>query len=1021
MRILVLYVIFFISGFCGLCYEVIWGKEFHLILGHTTYAVSAVLTAFMAGLALGSYLIGKKADGAYSSMRLYAILELGIGFCGLFFMRAIELYKQIYIFMFPYISGPSSEFAFKFVSSLLMIIIPTTLMGATFPVMAKIIIDNVESRGYSVGLIYFLNSVGGAFGCIFCGFYMLFEFGTEYSISIVCSLNIFCGLAVLLLKRYFAGGPSSVYAPVKRDRPPEQDNNDKNTAGTGAIFNPIFALFMVSGFISMLLEITWTRFLILIMGSSTYSFSIMLFTFILFLAFGSLLISRRVDSISDPVLAFAVCELIVGAYALLTIPFYENLPLLFIRMTSLGQSYFLCQSVNFVICIIVMAPAAMAFGATFPLAVKAVKMDLSNDGGMIGKLYSFNTVGCILGSLLTGIVILPRLGFRMTLNLGITLAISAAVSAVLFSGRSSASSVRGKLVVTISALCAVTLFIMPDWDHKLLNIGSFYRLRGATYETIKNLISNYKVLFYRESISATVYVVESESKNINLKINGKTDGSTERTDMITQRFTAILPMMRVKSPKNVLIIGMGTGTTLAAVCRFPEPEKITCVEIIPEVVEAASYFREGYEVYCRDPRVSIIINDARSFLLTARENFDVIISEPSNPWIAGIGSLFTTDFFRLCRSRLNPDGCMLAWIQAYESSEFVFKLVLRTYLDVFPDSTLWFNTVRDVYALSGIGGKSPAVHDDIPKYFADLNSRPGVKDIFRKTNITDEVTFSTMFLMTNEQLRAYAGDGPRNTDNFQIIEYEAPKLLFHDNLVQMNYRYYAENLSRSIEKARAKYSSVEFSGMLFNAVDFLGVEFYEGDIVISLLDMILAINPADHRARSVKGAVCARKNDFYLACREFDYSVSLAPDNLNYLKSRAEAAYLIARGRMKNSATEYILRSIADWKRIAESDPGSADPLFNLAMAYRLDEDHEKMIAAMMKAVALEKDSAVRDTMLLKCAISLIEMQKIREAIDIYRMALRLNPNNAEYINFKIGECENLLNYSKLSEGGADR
>ncbi len=1013
---LILYSIFFVSGFCGLCYEILWCREFNLILGHTTYATAMVLTAFMSGLAAGSYFFGRAADRARSSLALYAYIELAIAFYAVFFYRLIEVYKNFYIFVHPYISHPASDLAFKLFSSFALIIIPTTLMGATFPVMAKIIIENMEARGRQIGLIYFFNSAGGALGCFICGFYLLYNFGSEFGLNIICALNILCGVMALAVKNYYSSGTLTA-ADVQLPTPPVEDaGRAKVPDAIPKSFNYIFIFTLLSGFISMLLEVSWTRFLILIIGSSTYSFSMMLSVFIFFLAAGSLAVSYYVDKIGDPMLAFGLCEFFIGLYILATLPFYEKLPLLFINLNnSIGVSYYIYMSLNLIFCLIVMAVPALLFGASFPLAAKSVEMNYSNNASEIGKLYSYNTIGCILGSFLAGIVILPAAGFKNSIELAIAIAFFIFISAASLSRRiPSAVPIISPRNVDIMRVVAViliaALFFLPAWDHKVLNIGSFYRTRGLNDAAINQLVNYNKVLYYKESISATVYVIEDTRNGLKyLKINGKTDGSTMRYDMLTQSFLALLPLAKVKSAKNILIIGLGTGATLAAACKFQEAEKITCVEIIPEVIEAAKHFNESYDAYKNDARVSIVVNDARSFLLTARDRFDVIISEPSNPWISGISSLFTTDFFSLCRSRLSKEGVMLAWIQAYESSPPVFKLALRTFRSVFDDASLWFNANYDVFALGsadGVCGSS----DEPFAYYQKLQSLPSLKAFLDASGIKDPLTFSALRLMTSPQLKKYVGDGILNSDNFQMIEYEAPLNLYSEERVTLDYRTYADNLGDSIERFRLHTAEISLNDMLRNTALFLGHDFVEPRIVISIADLLISGKAADEKIYHLKALSCARIKSFDSAIEAITKAIEKNPGDAFFLKLRAGWSLLLSSNDVNKGASALLASARADYEKAAAINPSDAEPWRGLITAARISRDG-KYIAQTAKK-AFEKDRANGLPILDFAAEKLLEFNEYSAAVELYNFALAGSPSPYEkaFIQARIEECAYLKN-----------
>ena len=1003
MKNLALYIVFFVSGFCGLCYEIVWGREFHLVLGHTTYAVSAVLTAFMAGLALGSALLAGYIDRAKEPAKIYARLEIGIGAFAIafpFFMRA---YREIFIFAFPYISSGPAELAFKFISAFVMIIIPTTMMGATFPVMSRLVVKNFESRGKSAGLIYFLNSLGGAAGCILCGFYMLEEFGSELTMNIACFGNIVCGTFMLLFSKAFdaSDGVSAVAATGEAGM-----SSNADAAGI-SVSKAAFWLFMGAGFVSMLLEIAWTRVLVLILGSSTYSFSMMLFTFILFLAAGSLAAGAYADKTSSPLMFFGALEFFSALYILAGISFYDRLPLLFISMTSGGNiPYPLYQLAVFAICAIVMAPPALMAGAAFPAAVSAVKMsfnvsdNLPGAGNAIGKLYSYNTFGCILGSFLTGLFILPAAGLRTTVALGASALFLIAASAFLFEKRDMFKKYDAyrKAAVILICLISPAAFFTPEWDRKMLNVGSFYRKTRVSEKDLRQFAATQQELYYKEGISATVSV--SRDKNdgiIDLRINGKTDGSTLKGDMLTQYLIGVIPVLKTTAPKNVAVIGMGTGTTLAALCKFKEIEKITCIEISPEVVEAARFFDEIYKLYSNDGRVSIVINDARSFMLATPEKFDVIISEPSNPWIAGIGSLFTRDFFENCKNKLNPGGAMLMWVQTYESSEDIYKLILRTYLSVFKNAELWSNFMGDVYAVSS-STEAPGkdLTNEISGYYKRIKDNPALFSTLQRYGVDNELVFSSLFFMNNIQTRLYAGSGPQNTDAFQSIEFAAPRTLYSQSRVRIDYAAYLHNLERFINVRLSGKNPAELHSEILGLINFWGSEFRSPEIPVSLLDLLLSSDTVDDEVLYAKGILCEKSQSYFEALSEFEKALKIKPDKTDYIKAVARTAYNLSLGRVRPGAKKYLEAAVEGFKKLVDKNTGDAQAWQSLALAYAEGGDDVNMKTAFLKAAGLMKTPREKKAVLVKCAVILTHMQKINEALELYVLVKDAAPDDED-------------------------
>jgi len=543
-------------------------------------------------------------------------------------------------------------------------------------------------------------------------------------------------------------------------------------------------------------------------------------------------------------------------------------------------------------------------------------------------------------------------------------------------------------------------------------MGSFYRKTNLSGGHIGEFNSFQQEIYYREGVSATVGVSYNRNDQITtLRINGKNDGSTAKGDMLTQYLIGVIPVLKTASPKSVAVIGMGTGTTLAALCRFKEIEKITCIEISPEVVEASRYFEESYKAYSKDKRVSVVINDARSFMLTAPGKFDVIISEPSNPWIAGIGSLFTEDFFRVCRNKLNPGGVMLMWVQTYETSEEIYKLILRTYLGVFKNAELWNNFMGDVYAVSSPSeapGKDLA--GEISRYYKKIKDNPGLFPTLEKYGIDNELVFASLFFMNNIQTRLYAGDGPLNTDAFQSIEFAAPRTLYSKSMVRMDYRAYAHNLGRIVNARIAGRGSDEVRLEITGLVDFWGSEFRVPEIPVSLLDLLISLNAANDEVFYLKGALCEKSMNYFEAFSEFEKALKIKPDKIEYIKAVTRTAYNLSRGRISSGVEKYFTVMVSGLKKLAEKDPGDAAAWQSLALAYAENGDFANMKTAILPAVELLKTPGEKLAVFVKCAAILAQKQKIDEAVEMYVSAKKTVASETEFIEEQIAILKQLQN-----------
>ncbi|RLB13419.1 MAG: hypothetical protein DRG82_15735, partial [Deltaproteobacteria bacterium] len=682
--VVLIYLLFFLSGFCALVYEIIWMRRFAVSFGNTTYAVTVVLAAFMGGLAAGSRLFGLRADSQGRKAALlsyYGWMEITIGAYCLFFERLMQAQDEFLLWFYhAYDPSPTESLAVKFFLSVILLLVPTILMGGTLPVLIKALTRTLPDVGRITGRLYFINCLGAVIGVLAVAFWMIQNLGMSLSSAVAAAVNITVGLVALSLRGKLAELPrrASPLRETALESPAQEESPRVVKWALAGIFT--------SGLTAMIYEVAWTRVLSLVLGSSTYSFALMLAAFISGIALGSFLISRYMGKITGPAFFFALCQLAIGVSVLAMLPLYSRLPLFFLRCRELVNfSYETHEVFKFSLCLLVMLVPTTLFGMGFPLVSRLAADTLGKLAGKVGEVYALNTLGNILGAVASGILMIPLLGLKLTLETAVLLNIAAGGMILVALGtRRKKQSVK---VLIFSGLALMSYFLVaPGWDRFLLTGGAFrfHRTPKATAEQYSQKAHERELLFYREGISTTVTVERHDSLLV-LRVNGKADASTG-LDMSTQLLLAHLPMLLHDSPSRVLVIGAGSGVTCGAALAHPELETLYCVEISPGVIQGSRFFSEQNHRYWEDPRTRIIIDDGRNFLFRTEEKLDVITSEPSNPWIAGIGNLYTEEFYQNCRQRLAPGGIICQWIHLYEMDETVLKIILRTFRKVFPQA-----------------------------------------------------------------------------------------------------------------------------------------------------------------------------------------------------------------------------------------------------------------------------------------------------------------------------------------------
>jgi spermidine synthase len=780
-------VCFFFSGTTGLMYEVLWTRMMGLVFGHTVFAITTVLAAFMAGLGLGSYLFGRMADRHAHPLRLYGLLEIGIGIYAFLTPALFSKAEAIYIPLRQ--SLQLSFFAFslsQFLLIFLILLIPTTLMGATLPVLTRFFVHEIHALGGQVGRLYALNTFGAVLGTYAAGFHLIPILGVRTTLLLAAVANVGIGTLAVVFDRHWhqlgvqpeSPGPRSPVAGPQDAGVSMQTGDRGRETGVWLV---VLGLGL-SGAASMIYEVAWTRTLSLVIGSSTYAFSTMLVTFLTGLALGSYLFSRLAGRLTVNAFLFGCLQLGIGLGALLVTPFFDRLPEVFLQAFRLSQSPGFVKAIQFSISAMAMLLPALFMGATFPCATQIASREMHRLGHDVGRIYFVNTGGAIAGTVLAGFLLIPTWGLQFTLKLAVSMNLGLALALFV-----SSREVRWRRSVAAIApvLALIVLYLSPSWDAKTMASGA--AIYGQNYlgflgktDFREAVGSTNRLLFYKDGISATVSV-HRQGEHVFLKVNGKIDASN-RGDMHTQLMSGHLPLFFHPDAKRVLVIGLGSGVTAGAVAAHPV-EEVDVIEIEPAVVEAAVFFAKENREVLKNPRVRLAVADGRNFLLASDKPYDVIISEPSNPWMRGIGNLFSLEFYELAARRLASKGIVCQWIHGYSLFPEDLKMVVKTFRSVFPHTTVW-NTTPGDYLL--IGSKDPLALD-----YSHLQSRyqslPALREDMARLGIPSPLSVLADFVLGEEEAARYAQHAWSNTDDLPLLEFSAPESLYVDT-VDLNRR-----------------------------------------------------------------------------------------------------------------------------------------------------------------------------------------------------------------------------------------
>jgi len=765
-----------LSGAAGLVYQIVWMRYLSLFLGHTSYAVVAVLVAFMGGLALGNAWLGARADRVKRPLALYAWLEIGIGLYALLFPFYYDFCHQAYVGLARrWQPGSVGLLPLKFVFSLLAILVPTALMGGTLPVMTKLVTRSLGELRERVSTLYFINSLGAVVGCFLSDFWWIPSIGLQATVFAGAAMNLVVGAAALFVSGWIKEelGPTSSGAAE-----PRPGTNAEETFTPTELKLAVVCI-GVSGFVAMLYEVVWTRLLALALGSSTHAFSIMLITFITGIAVGAWAVGRW-KKLKQTMDAFGWAELSLAVTLIASMFFYEQIPYWFMKLAGVlarrQEVYPLYELVQFLICFAVMFVPTVCLGMTLPLVSRIATAELARTGRSVGTVFSVNTLGTVLGAGVTGLWLMPWLGLARTLALGI--ALNAAIAVLVLGRKRSALRPVFAIFVPIVTLLFVLLsgMMFDDTWKRAFTMGLWRGSPPPNRALYQQAIAAVKLAYCRDGAGSTVSVdrsPEQGKEQLTLRVNGKAEAST-MSDMVPQLLVGHIPMFLRLDAKEVLVIGLGSGMTCGAVMRHPGVERMQVVEISPEVLDAARYFGPHNDRVLEDPRVRVVIEDAKSFLETTDRKYDVLISEPSNPWMAGVAAVFSLEYYENCRARLASGGVMAQWVQMYETDDYVLQMVLRTFGRVFPSFSIWEPSFGDLLL---VGSEQPLEVD--LRALQQRLSQPAVKTDLERIDLFRLPVLLAREIITPGNAPFVADQAvPSHSDFYPRLEYAAQRDFF---------------------------------------------------------------------------------------------------------------------------------------------------------------------------------------------------------------------------------------------------
>ncbi|MBN1827192.1 MAG: fused MFS/spermidine synthase [Candidatus Eisenbacteria bacterium] len=734
-----LYFIFFLSGVAGLLYQVVWNRLLLLVFGGSSYATATVLASFMSGLALGSWLFGRRADRSPDPLRLYGAIEIGIAVTALLVPALTLAGRALFLRAAPALEGTALFVPVRYALAFLTLLLPTTLMGGTFPVLSRVIVRELDRVGRGVGLLYFLNTGGAVLGAVLAAFATLPFLGLHGSIAVGVAINVFVGFGALLLARGERRG-----APARiAEEPAALEEGREVSLPDAPPHRAILFLFALSGFASLGYEVTWVRVLVFFLGNNTiFAFAIMLATFLTGLALGGALYGLLPPKRGGRLLFFGALEIGIALAALLTLRLFGEVnPMTHRLVRAFGlQSWHGLLVLRLAAAAMTMALPTLLIGATFPAVAHLVTASARRVGREVGGAYAVNTLGAIAGSLAAGFVLVPLLGVEKTLVVlsSINLAIGG-VALLLARGRVRRTAGGAALAGAAALAILGGGRILPP-------------IYGAA-------APGYELVYADEGPTATVTVHEDRVRKTKLLcVNGIWEVPTDFPSLQVFRLLGNIGPLVHPEPRRALTVALGGGIALGSLALH-DFDAITCVEICPEVEGGAKLFAEENHRVLENPRVRVLFNDGRNRLLLSDERYDVIVSDATHPGSADSWVLYTEDFYRLVLSRLGPEGLFCQWLPYHGVDRATYRTILRTFAGAFPEAAL-FSVARH----SVLVGSPAPIRLDLERIKERIEGNEPVRRDLASVDLDDPVRIAAAVGLDREGMLRAAGPGPVNTD-----------------------------------------------------------------------------------------------------------------------------------------------------------------------------------------------------------------------------------------------------------------
>jgi len=1055
-----------------LVYEVTWTRAFGVVFGNTVFAVSTVLTAFMLGLALGSWFFGRIADRSSRPLLLYALLELAVGayvfiffyFPGILsridalseanavygwllslprFLAQIDVLSEIDTFYRWFFRSYHPDFYLmslvRFAISVIILLIPTALMGATLPVLSKLWAGpygkgaGESDVGQSVGFLYAINTFGAVAGTFLAGYFLLGLWGVSNTIFLAASANILVGVLALILyvlagrrRGEKAGGFSSARQDAHRAGhakvPPVDGSVSQELGGKCPV---VLAAVAIAGFCALALEVLWTRVLVFVLETSAYAFACMLTCFVFGIAIGSFVCSRLLlPRIKNPVFALGVVEFLVGLSVLGSVPLLGVLGQIDYVLTPREPviSFWKGAAIHFVDASVVLLIPTVLMGMVFPIAVKICAKSWKTAGRRIGDVYASNTVGCVLGSFLAGFVIVPLLGLRDSFLVVIAVQFLLAVFVLFFSE---------KRRVALGASAAAVSIV-------LLTGSVFFLDRDVFLQTMNTYHYPSDVVYIEDDVTGTVTVHDLPDGDRLIAVDGVDVAGVDLMLRTTQKLQAYVPLLVHGSPSRVLQIGFGSGETCGVGLAFGV-EQYSIVDVCAGVFEAGRFFEQINRGSYKDPRLRKIIMDGKNFVKLTDEKFDIIMNDSTYPGTTGSSALYTYDHFMQCRERLTPDGVLSCWVPLDLRPED-FAIIVRSFQAAMPHSSLWMvNNCLNKHAV--LMGTMAPMQIDFQRV-RRLVERPDISADLEQINVRSVYEFLDCFVVDGNGLQQIGGDGPLNTDDQPSLEFGAAIKRDNDGcwidiLTGMSLNHspvaaYTVNMGQTEQESQQVREVMDryYRGTVYALRGLVAMLQGDPDSMNREFETARKMNPDD---RDVESCLNELDNEIDALVK----AVTRTPEQA-LLRARLGKRYLLLRdyeraAEQYGSFVELEQGNVAGWNNLGicynrldrfdraiwafgkaiEIDPGWIPAYINLSSVYERRGDLAAACRELEKTLLIDRGSATVSTYDRLARLYFIQ-KKYDLALDILEKALELAQDDPEARTFLQNRKELVL---RASEG----